>query len=128
VPIWDEKVRVTVGGVSLELPVALVKRQDGPIDSAAAVYEGHGVTVIVDQSPFSDRLDSHVGAPEYEEHVTDVGGAAGRLVSFRSPEDGTYTVATHLHEPTPLTVVVRADDSVPEEVVRGIVGSLRLHG
>lgn len=123
---WDEKVRVVVGKVSLELPVALVKRQDAPLDSAAGVFEGSNVTVIVDQGPFADRLDSHAGRPEYQEEVKPVAGTSGRTIFFRSPQGGTYTVAIHLPAPKHVTVVVQADASVPEQVPRDIVESLRL--
>lgn len=123
--VWDEKTRVTVGQVSLELPAILATHSDRPLDSTAAVFEGHGVTVIVDQGPFSDRLDSHVGKPEYREGVMPVAGATGRTVSFRNPAGGTYTVAVHVPEPMTLTVVVQADESVPEHVARNIVESIQ---
>ena len=123
---WDEKVRVSVGNVSLELPISLVKRQDTPIDSVASVFEGSGVTVIVDQGPFANRLDSYAGHPEYQEMIKDVSGTTSRTISFQSPDRGTYTVATHLAAPKHVTVVVQADASVPEQVPREIIESLRL--
>lgn len=123
---WNQKVRVAVGNVSLELPNAVPKRQDAPIDSAASVFEGGGVTVIVDQSPFADRLDSLAGLPEYREEVKNVGGTIGRMVFFHSPDRSMYTVGIHLPAPAHVTIVVQADASVPERIPREIVGSLRL--
>jgi hypothetical protein len=123
---WDEKVRVAVGNISLELPASLSRGQDTPIDSAASVFSGSGVTVIVDQGPFADRLDSYAGHPEFREEIKDVAGTTSRAIYFRSPDRGTYTVATHLPEPRQVTVVVQADASVPERVPRGVIESLRL--
>lgn len=123
---WDEKVRVSVGNVSLELPTSLVKRPDIPIDSAAGVFEGSGVMVIVDQGPFANRLDSYAGHPEYQEKIKEVAGTTSRTISFQSPDRGTYTVAIHLPAPKHVTVVVQADAYVPEQVPREIIESLRL--
>jgi len=123
---WDDKVRVTVGNVSLELPTSVVVRQDTSIDSAASVFEGSGVMVIVDQGPFADRLDSYAGYPGYREEVTEIAGMAGRTITFRSPDGGAYTLAIHISAPKQVTVVVTADDSVPEWVPRGIIASLQL--
>lgn len=123
---WDEEVRVAVGNVSLELPTALVKRQDTPIDSAASVFEGSGMTVIIEQGPFADRLESQAGRPEYQEEIKNVAGTTSRTIFFRSPDHGTYTMATHLSAPKYVTVVVQADASVPEQVPREIIESLRL--
>ena len=122
----DEKRQVVVGNVSLELPASLVKRQDTPIDSAVSVFEGNGVMVIVDQGPFTDRLDSYAGHPEFRETISDVAGTTIRTISFRSPDRGTYTVAAHLPAPRHVTITVQADLSVPERVPRGIIDSLRL--
>jgi hypothetical protein len=123
---WDEKVQVAVGNVSLELPTYLVKKQDTPIDSAASVFEGSGVTVIIDQGPFADRLDSYAGHLEFREEIKDVAGMTSRTISFQRPDRGTYTVATHIPAPKHVTVVVQADASVPEQVPREIIKSLRL--
>ena len=54
-----------------------------------------------------------------------VAGIVGRIVSFRTPEEHTYTVAAVLSEPVRATVVVRADDSVPEPEARRIIESLQ---
>jgi len=90
------------------------------------VFAGSGVTVIVDQGPFADRLDSYAGSPEFREEIKDVAGTTSRAISFRSPDRGTYTVATHLPAPRHVTVVVQADASVPERVPRGVIESLQL--
>lgn len=112
--------------MSLELPSALVAGRGDGIDSAAGVFEGAGVSVVVDQGPFSDPLTTHAGRPEHRDEAIDVAGTAARLVSFRDPEDRTYSVGAHVPGPSPVTVVVRADASVPEHVPRDIVESLRL--
>jgi hypothetical protein len=126
VPQWNEKIRVTVGNVGLELPSSLVKRQDTAVDSASAVFEGSGLIVIVDQGPFADRLDAYVGNPEYREEMRNIAGTTARTIFFRRPDRGTYTMAVHLTAPKLVTVVVHADKSVPEQVPGEIIESLRL--
>jgi hypothetical protein len=126
VPRWDEKVRVAVGNISLELPITLVKKQDTFIDSAGSVFEGSGVIVIADQGPFADRLDSYAGHPEYQEEIKNIAGTTSRKISFRSPDGATHTVAIHLLAPKHVTLVVHADASVPREVPSEIIESLRL--
>jgi catechol 2,3-dioxygenase-like lactoylglutathione lyase family enzyme len=123
---WDETTRVTVGQVSLELPAALVQSAGAPIDSAAAVFEGGGLTVIVDQGPFADRLDAHAGRPDLREETREVAGATARTVFFRDPEHNTYTVGIHVPAPHYLTVVIQADAAVPEHVAHAIIDSVRL--
>jgi hypothetical protein len=126
VPHWNEKVRVTVGNLGLELPSALVKTQDTAIDSASAVFEGSGLTVIVDQGPFADRLDGYVGNPGYREEMRNMAGATARTIFFQRPDRGTYTMAVHFTAPKLVTVVIHADKSVPEQVPKEILESLRL--
>lgn len=123
----DETVRVVVGKVSVELPASLAKRPGTPIDSASAVYEGAGLIVNVDQGPFASRLDRYAGQPDYRETSDTAGGPARRTIFFRSPAQNTYTLATHVSTPTPVTVVVQADASVPERVANAIVDSVRIH-
>ncbi len=124
----DQAARVTVGAISLEVPATLVPSGGTPVDSVSAVFEGTGVIVIVDQGPFADRLQTAPGRPEYREAPTEVAGATGRSIYFRSPEDKTFTVATVLSAPTAVTVVVRAAETVPAEVAQRIVASVQLVG
>jgi len=123
---WADKALVTVGSVTLELPAVLVDARGAAIDSAAGVFEGSGLTVIVDQGPFADRLDALAGRPDYRETSARIAGKAARIVFHRGEEPGSYTVATHLPAPQSATVVVRAEASVPEPVSRAIVESLQL--
>jgi hypothetical protein len=122
---WEEKTRIEVGKVSLELPTSLLNRKGDPIDSAANIFEGEGVMVIVDQGPFADRLTSYVGLPEYREDSIHVAGTSGHTIFFQSPDGGTYTMAIHLPMPQNVTVVIKSASSVPESVPREIIESLR---
>lgn len=123
---WDEKVRIAVGNISLELPVLLLNRQATLTSCPASVFVGSGLTVIVDQGPFADRLDGYASHPEYQEGIEEVTGTPGRTIACRSHERGTYTVATHIPAPNHVTVVVQANAFVPEPVPRKIIESLRL--
>ena len=120
----DEKVRLVLGTFSLELPAHLVKQEGNPVDSMAAVFEGGGLFVIATQGPHSDRLTSYIGRSNYMEEETKIGGVTARMVSFQTPEEGTYTVAVHVAGLNGLTVLVRAADSVPLQVARDIVRSI----
>ena len=121
----NERTRVRVGAISVEVPAQLVTSSDAPVDSPAAVLTGDGITVIIDQGPFADRMESSIGRPDRREESTHIAGVTGRIVSFRTPEEHAYTVAAVLSEPVRVTVVVRADDSVPEAQARRIIESLQ---
>ena len=122
---WDQKVRTVLGTFSLELPACLVKQEGSPVDSMAAVFEGCGLFVIATQGPYSDRLTGYVGRSDYREEESKIGGAAARMVSFQTPEEGTFTLAVHVPGLNGLTVLVRAAESVPRQVARDIVQSIQ---
>src|SRR4051812_41485897 len=102
---WDDRVRVVVGSVSLELPVATVKKGETGVDSAAGVFEGGGLTVTVDQGPFVNHLDADVGRPDYREDVKDIGGTRSRTIFFRSADGQSYTTGVYVPAPKQVTVV-----------------------
>ncbi len=125
---WNDKVRIAVGNISLELPVCLLDRRATLTSSAASVFVGNGLTVIVDQGPFADRLDGYAKHSGFREETGEVGGASGRTIACRSHDRGMYTVATHIPAPNHVTVVVQANALVPEPVPRKIIDSLLLLG
>jgi hypothetical protein len=123
--VWSETVWVTVGEARLQIPAALAVASGTAIDSASAVFEGGGMTVIVDQGPFADRLESYVGESGYEEQTTPLAGTEARVIRFIRP-DGTFTVGARITKPKQLTVVVHGNDVVPEQVARDVITSLRI--
>jgi hypothetical protein len=123
---WTARAPVQVGRLQLLLPAALVPRSGTAIDDPAAVFEGAGVTVVVDLSPFADRLDGHRGKPGYVEEPVRAAAGAGRRISFRDPRHGTTTAALHVSAPRPFTVVVTVPASVPDSVATAVLESLRL--
>ena len=125
---WEDRVRVVVGSISLELPTALVDKRNTAVDSAASVFEGSGLTVTVDQGPFASRLDADVGRPAYREGYKDIGGTRSRTVFFRSADGRSFTTGLHVPAPKHVTVVIQADKSVPEEVATAIRDSVQLLG
>jgi hypothetical protein len=122
---WSDLVPVQVCGLRLRLPAALVTK-GAPIDGPSAVFEGAGVTVVVDAGPFADRLEAHVGKPAFQEAPVEVSGARGRRVSFDAPDTGTHTNALHVDGPRPFTVAVIAAPSVPDTVAADVLASVRL--
>jgi len=123
---WENFVPVRVGPLLLKLPAALLQRDVAAFDQPAAVFEGLGVTVVVDVGPFADRLEAHVGKPAFREALIDVAGVRGRRVSFRSPDAGTSTTALHVDAPRPFTVAVIAEPSVPGAVADEVLASVQL--
>ena len=117
-------VRVAMGGFSLEFPASMAKQEGNPVDSVSGVFEGGGISVIIDAGPFSDRLASYTGRPDYYEEAREIAGASAHVVFFRTPEEGTYTFAAHIPGLNGLTVVIRAAESVPQQVARDIVESV----
>jgi hypothetical protein len=122
---WSDRVPVRVDGLLLRLPAALIAGGSA-IDGPAAVFEGPGVTVVVDAGPFADRLDAHVGKPAFQESRVEVAGTSGRRVSFSAPDTGTQTSALHVDGPRPFTVAVIAAPSVPDTVAADVLASVQL--
>jgi hypothetical protein len=122
---WTERVPVQVGDLRLRLPAGLVS-VSAAIDGPSAVFEGPGVTVVVDAGPFADRLEAHAGKPGFREAQVEVSGASGRRVSFDAPDAGTHTNALHVEGPRPFTVAVIAAPSVPDDVADDVLASIQL--
>jgi hypothetical protein len=122
---WTDVIPVQVGGLRLQVPAALVTNS-AAIDGPTAVFEGPGVTVVVDAGPFADRLDAHAGKPGFHEALVEVSGASGRRVSFSAPDAGTHTSALHVDGPRPFTVAVIAAPSVPDTVAADVLASVQL--
>jgi hypothetical protein len=121
---WEDKVRVRVGRVSLEIPQSLTKGGAG-VDSEAAVFESPDLTVVVDQGPFADSLDAQGAAPGAGTETVTIAGRSARLLSTPA-EGGRHTVAVHVPELDRLTVAVHAGDTVPRHVPREIIDSIRV--
>jgi hypothetical protein len=121
---FEPRVHVRVGAVGLELPAGVAPCEGTPADSASAVFEGEGLTVLVDQGPFAPSLEADVGRPGYREEPTEVGGSPARLVTF-DEDGGSFTTALEIAPPNRATVVVRADSSVPRQVPLDIVRSVQ---
>jgi hypothetical protein len=122
---FEPRVRVRVGAVSLELPAILAPQQGAPVDSTSAVFEGGGLMVLVDQGPFAPSLDADVGRAGFREVAAEMGGSPARLVTFDEEGGGSYTTAVEVAAPRRITVVVRADSSVPRQVPLEIVHSVQ---
>lgn len=123
---WNEKVRVAVGAVALDLPVALVRGRGRSVDTSAAVFGANGLVVNVDDGPFADRLDSYAGSDGCTERIAMFGGATGRFVSCRARDGRAHITAFHACTPRVFTVSTQADPAVPHSVVEDIFHSLQL--
>lgn len=122
---WRNRVLVRVGGLELQVPSALVG-DTAASDEPAAVFEGPGLTVVVDVGPFADPLDAHAGKPDFQEAPVRVSGARGRRVSFRAPDTGTATDALHVGGDRPFTVAVISAPAVPAAVAAEVLASVHL--
>jgi hypothetical protein len=123
---WNDKVRIAVGAITLDLPAVLIRAHGRSVDSASGVFGANGLVVNVDNGPFADRLDSYAGSDEYSDRIATFAGATGRLVSCRARDGRTHITAFHARTPRVFTVVTHADGAVPPSVVEDIFHSLRL--
>lgn len=114
---------MAIGAAALEIPEGLTPHGRG-IDSDSQYLQGEGMSVIIDQGPFANSLTSAVGSPDYEERSEEIAGFPARIVFYRNPEDGTYTVAAHIADLNRLTVVVRASESVPRQAANEVIRSI----
>ena len=123
--VFEDRRHVRVGAASLELPTSLAPRGTSS-DSASAVFEGSGVLAIVDQGPFAPSLDADVGRPQFRQEAIEISGSPARLVNYDDDDGASYVTAVEVDAPRRVTVVVRAEHSVPRELPLRIVQSLRL--
>ncbi len=121
---WDETVLVHVGHVTVRVPIVLLRREERAFDSTAAVFEGAGQRVIVDEGPFADPLQSRTGTASFHERVERIGGTRARVVSFDDAQ-GSHTVAAHLQAPR-CTITAVGDPQVPHVVLKQIISSIEI--
>ena len=120
---FEGKTRVSLGAASVAIPEALLPAGQS-LDSPSNFFEGLGMSVLIDQGPFSDDLTSAVGHAEYRETTEQVAGVPAKVVSYRDPGGTGYIVAAHIPGLNRLTVVVRASDSVPRQVADEVIDSI----
>jgi hypothetical protein len=97
------------------------------IDSTAAVWQGEGVTVVVDEGPFADPLTRYAVAATEDT----LGGRAARVVAFDREGGGHFAGAHFPGDPgatsgpdAPLTVAVETSEEVDRETGLAIVRSV----
>lgn len=125
-PVESRWRRYRSGDVEFVAPEGLAESRQG-IDSSAAEYGSHGITVTVDSGPFSDSLTRYESQPGYEHRRELIDGRAAKIVSFNGPE-GAKTVAARIEgdvSQAPLTVVVHSSSDVPLEEGLKIVRSAK---
>lgn len=116
---------IVLGRVRLTIPDTLQPSRGHAIDSASAVFEGGGISVVVDQGPFADDLGAYGNRSAYRSFVLQVDGQEARMIRYADSDapDPAVTVGIHVGGTEAVTVVVRAPD---EPTARRIVDSLRL--
>jgi hypothetical protein len=121
---WDSWLTVDIpGGGMIELPaVAAVPRAGIGIDSTAREFTAAGLSVLVDQGPFTRIPVGHESAPEYTERVVLIDGLTAVVVSYLDSDS--QVLAARIPELGNLTVIVRRREPAPPDVAERIVFSI----
>jgi hypothetical protein len=121
--------RVRVDGVlELSIPPTMSTSEARAIESPAGVWEGKGISVVVDASMYADDLGSAPGVATTDR----IDGRPVRIVSQREG-DGTRLVAAHFPSSQPpeasrcagVTIVVRATPTIPADIPLRIIRSVK---
>jgi hypothetical protein len=83
-----------VAGLALDVPDQLAPSGERGIEGSAALFEGAGMRLTVDASPFADPLTRYADKPGYEHWREAVGSDTADFVLFE--EAGTRTVAVNI--------------------------------
>jgi hypothetical protein len=112
-------------GVTLEVPDFIAPSESVGVDSLTASYEGEGLSIVVDQGAFVDRLESNASGTRLWRNVEEIDGTGAVVVAFQDADLNWTTYAAHLPEPVPMTIVVRAREDLGSEVPLNIIRSVR---
>ena len=118
------KVRLA-SGVTLEVPDFVASGESVGVDSLTASYEGEGLSVVVDQGAFVDRLESQASGTRLWRNLEEIDGTVAVVVAFRDADPNWTTYAAHFPEPVPMTIVVRAREDLGSEIPLSIIRSVR---
>ena len=121
-PGSDEWHAVRGPGLELTVPPDLAPTGEQGIDGPVSSFEGHGLRLMVDRSPFADPLTGYQDKAGYERHREQIAGETADLVTYLE-DDGTRVLATRL--PGPVTAVVHAAPEMDPEIALRIVRSIR---
>jgi hypothetical protein len=113
---------VAGAGFELDVPEQLAPANEAALDGPAVSFEGPGLRLILDRSPFADPLTGYESKPEFTRKIEMISGARAEIVSFRS-DDGTHVYATRL--PGPLTAVAHVAPGGGPEVALRMLRSIR---
>jgi hypothetical protein len=112
--------RVRVADVEIETPVDLAS--EASVEGGTAVLSGGGLTLIVDQGPFADRLTGYEDRAGFVRRREQIGGQPAELVTFRA-DDGTEVAAARLGDR--LTAAVHGAPGTDPNVLTRMLRSIR---
>lgn len=111
----------------MQVPVPVNPTGQHVIDSSAAAWEGDGLTIVVDEGPFSDSLAGYEDKPEYRVGSGTCVGCPARLVFF-TDADGVLVAAARIElDESIMTVTVRTDPRLGPDSAMRIIQSLSIH-
>jgi hypothetical protein len=85
--------RLVVPGLWLTVPDYIIPTGATGIDSPASTLSGGGITITVDQGPFSDPVTRYAGQPGYQVSTEDIAGQPTRVVYFEDADGVRHLVA-----------------------------------
>lgn len=117
--------------LELVLPPTLCASHGAAFESPVGVWEGEGITVLVDATIYADELAPASASPRAVTTREAIGGRPARIVAW-DEDDGTRVIAARFDGApgagsarSGVTVVVRAAPHVASEIPFRIIRSVR---
>lgn len=124
------------GKLRLQIPEAAMQGDDQGVDSKAAIWKVGGMTVVIDEGPFSDPLTGYGDRPGFQEWWVERPVRPFRCVTFENP-DGTKAVAVRVEGSSgagagerpsqPTTVVIHLDQGHDLDDALRVVDSITIN-
>jgi hypothetical protein len=80
-------------GLWLTVPDYIVPAEAQALDSSATTLSGGGLTILVDEGPFSDPVTRYAEWPGYEAYTESINGRPTRIIHFEDEEGVQHLVA-----------------------------------
>jgi hypothetical protein len=120
--------RMVAPGLRLTVPDWIVPADAQGIDSMASALSGGGITIIVDEGPFSDPATRYADQPSYEISAKTINGHPMRIVSFEDNAGVRYVMARLEVEdnrgtPKVVTIVIQVEPDADLVVAQNVLES-----
>lgn len=118
-------------GVSLTVPDYIVPTGEQGVDSTARALSGRGITIIVDEGPFSDPLTRYADQPGFDVSTESINGHPARIVYFEDEQGVRHLMArldildkTEISRP--VTIVIHMPPDMDFSIARQVLESVHV--